>query len=217
MQEDFWMRRWMRDEIGFHQDEINPYLHRHWSALGLPPGARVLVPLCGKSLDLAWLAEQGLRVLGVELVEKAVLDFFGERGLQPEVVDQGAFRRYSFGALEILCGDIFALGVDDVADCQAVYDRAALIAFPAEMRERYAAHLSGILPSGCRELLVTLDYDQTLKKGPPFAVSDEEVRRLLGAEWSLKVLEERDVSTTGKFPLQGLTRVDERVYLAIRQ
>lgn len=217
MHEDFWIARWARNEIGFHQDEINPYLRRHWPALGLTPGARVLVPLCGKSLDLVWLAGQGLRVLGVELVERAVEDFFAEQDLQPQVSASGPFKVYSSGNLQIFCGDIFALSPADVADCQAVYDRAALIAFPPEMRERYAAHLSGILPSACQGLLVTLDYDQAQRKGPPFAVSDVEVRRLLAADWSLEVLEEQDLSITGKFHLHGLSRLDERVYRLVRR
>lgn len=215
MHEDFWIARWARNEIGFHQDEINPYLRRHWPALA--PGARVLVPLCGKSLDLVWLAGQGLRVLGVELAEKAVQDFFAGQDLQPQISESGPFKVYSSGNLQIFCGDIFALSPADVADCQAVYDRAALIAFPPEMRERYAAHLSSILPSACLGLLVTLDYDQSQRNGPPFAVADDEVRRLLDAEWSLQMLEEQDVSTTGKFPQRGLSRVDERVYRLVRR
>lgn len=212
MHEDFWLERWKRNEIGFHQGDINPYLQRHWPALELAAGAQVLVPLCGKSLDMVWLAAQGLRVLGVELVEKAVQDFFAEQQLQPEISERGPFKVYRSGSLEIFCGDIFALGAADVADCQAIFDRAALIAFPPEMRERYAAHLSGILPSGCQGLLVTLDYDQSLKNGPPFAVGEDEVKRLMAADWSLQVLEVQDVATTGKYPQRGLGRLDERVY-----
>lgn len=91
MQADFWHARWANNQIGFHLDEINPYLMRHLSRLRLQAGERILVPLCGKTLDLAWLAAQGLEVLGVELSEKAVSDFFEEHDLRPEIDQLGGF------------------------------------------------------------------------------------------------------------------------------
>mgnify|MGYP006186955445 CR=1 FL=1 len=143
MHEDFWQERWARNEIGFHLREVNPYLQRHWPDLGLAAGAQVLVPLCGKSLDMAWLAGQGYRVLGVELAESAVIAFFAEQELTPEVDQYGAFRRYRAGAVELLCGDFFALQAADVAACAGLYDRAALIALPQEMRSSYLSVLHG--------------------------------------------------------------------------
>lgn len=214
MHEDFWQERWARDEIGFHLDEVNPHLRRHWPRLELAPGSAVLVPLCGKSHDLAWLAGQGLRVIGVELSEKAVLAFFAEQGLQAEVSPSGAFKVYRCGALEIRCGDVFALTAEDVAGCSALYDRAALIALPPEMRRRYAAHLAAILPAGAKGLLVVLDYEQAQMSGPPFAVSDDEVQALLGSRWRLRLLEHSDVlDGNWRFLQRGLSRLEESVYL----
>ena len=141
MQPEFWQDRWASNQIGFHQREVNPYLQRHWPVLGLPVVVKVLVPLCGKSLDLLWLAGQGHQVLGIELSQTAVEDFFSEQQLAPEVSDAGAFKVYRAGAIELWCGDFFALTARDVADCAALYDRAALIALPPPMRERYGAHL----------------------------------------------------------------------------
>lgn len=213
MHESFWQERWARDQIGFHLDQVNPYLLRHWPNLDVPAGARVLVPLCGKSLDLAWLAGQGHRVLGVELAEKAVQDFFAEQGLQPEIVQRGAFQVYRAGAVELWCGDFFALRPEDVADCLALYDRAALIALPPQMRERYAAHLTAILPSACRGLLITLDYLQSQMDGPPFAVSDDEVQAHFAAAWQLKTLQREDVlAGNWKFIRHELKVLDEVVY-----
>lgn len=213
MQADFWQARWQRNEIGFHLSEVNPYLLRHWPTLGLSADSRVLVPLCGKSLDLSWLAGQGHAVLGVELAEKAVEDFFAEQELEPEIQSYGVFKVYRAGALELWCGDFFALTAEDVAGCAALYDRAALIALPPEMRQRYVAHLTGILPAGCAGLLVTLDYEQGQMQGPPFSVPDDEVRRLLGADWQLEPLECRDVlGENWRFLQRGLTRLEERVY-----
>lgn len=213
MHEDFWLERWARNQIGFHLDRVNPYLQRHWPALALPQGARVLVPLCGKSLDLLWLAAQGYRVVGVELAEKAVADFFAEQQLRAEVLEAGAFKVYRAGALELWCGDFFALSAADVADCAGLYDRAALIALPAAMRERYAAHLTAILPSGCEGLLITLDYQQSQMDGPPFAVSDAEVWGRFAEGWQVEELERLDVlAGNWKFIKHQLQALDETVY-----
>lgn len=214
MHEDFWQQRWARNEIGFHLSEVNPYLQQFWPVLNVPAGAQVLVPLCGKSLDMLWLVEQGYRVLGVELAQAAVEAFFSEHGLIPEIKQVGEFRRYRSGAIEVLCGDFFSLTAADLLQCRALYDRAALIALPAPMRERYAAHLASILPSGCAGLLVVLDYPQEQMPGPPFAVTEVEVQRLLAApQWLVQVLEARDVlGENWKFLQRGLSRLDERVY-----
>ncbi len=218
MHEAFWQDRWARSQIGFHQEKVNGYLRRHWSTLGLASDAAVLVPLCGKSLDLAWLAEQGHRVIGVELAERAVEDFFAEREVQPQVSQRGAFKVYQAGKLEVLCGDFFALSTDDVADCQAFYDRAALIALPPQMRERYVAHLQAILPARCQGLLVTLVYDQQRMDGPPFSVEDAEVTQHFAAGWALSMVEEKDVlAGNPRFTDSGLAAVDERVFHLARR
>lgn len=213
MQPEFWHKKWASNQIGFHLSEVNPYLQRHWPELSMPATARVLVPLCGKSLDLAWLAGRGHQVLGVELSEKAIEDFFNEHQIQPQISEKGAFKVYRSDAIELWCGDFFALTASDVADCVAFYDRAALIALPAPMRERYAAHLQQILPQGVQGVLITLDYDQAQIPGPPFAVGDDEVKRLLGDLWQVQALEERDVlGESWKFLQAGVTRLEERVY-----
>lgn len=213
MQPEFWHKRWASNQIGFHLLEVNPYLQRFWPALGLEEGSRVLVPLCGKSLDVLWLSHQGHEVLGVELSEKAIEDFFSEHHFDPVVSEQGPFKVYRAGSIELWCGDFFELTAGDVADCAALYDRAALIALPPSMREQYATHLKRILPKDCHGLLITLDYDQAQMDGPPFAVLDDEVKRLFGQAWSLKILEDQDVlSESGKFLEAGVTRLEERVY-----
>ncbi len=214
MQPDFWLRRWQNNQIGFHAATANPYLQQYWPELKVPQGAQVLVPLCGKSLDLVWLAGQGLRVLGVELVEQAVEDFFREQNLQPQIRQHGVFRIYQAGNLELWCGDIFALTAEDLRGCSALYDRAALIALPPAMREAYAQHLTQLLPSGCRGLLVILDYEQSQMDGPPFSVPDAEVQRLL-AEWDPQLLHLENglkAEENWKFLQRGLQRLDEGVY-----
>ncbi|MGU9813678.1 thiopurine S-methyltransferase [Pseudomonas sp. Larv2_ips] len=213
MEPKFWQERWARNQIGFHLPEVNPCLQRHWPKLALAEGAKVLVPLCGKSLDLMWLASLGYRVLGVELSEQAVEAFFSEQGLMPRISQRGVFKVYRADLIEVWCGDFFALDAEALADCSALYDRAALIALPPLMRAQYAEHLNALLRPGCQGLLITLDYDQTQKAGPPFAVADEEVKLLLGGHWSVQVLEEQDIlGESWKFVQDGVTRLEERVY-----
>ncbi|NBA98544.1 thiopurine S-methyltransferase [Pseudomonas sp. R5(2019)] len=213
MQPEFWHKRWESGQIGFHLGHVNPLLLAHWPGLGLPAGARVLVPLCGKSLDLAWLASQGLRVLGVELAQKAVEDFFREHGLTPERSQQGAFEVFRAGSVELWCGDVFALTAEDLADCVGLYDRAALIALPPPMRQRYVQHLATLLPEQCKGLLITMDYDQAQIEGPPFSVPDDEVQALMAGRWQVTELQCEDIlGESWKFVQAGVSRLQERVY-----
>jgi len=212
MEPAFWQQRWADNQIGFHQTQVNPYLQTYWPQLQLAPGSRVLVPLCGKSLDLAWLAGQGHCVLGVELSRRAVEDFFREHGLEAEVRQQGAFEVWCSGDVQLWCGDFFALRAEDVADCVGLYDRAAVIALPVQMRARYMQLLSGLLPTSCRGLVVTLEYDQSLLAGPPFSVRDEELRQGF-AGWQVEQLEAVEViEESPKFVQAGASSLLERVY-----
>ena len=213
MQPEFWQKRWADNQIGFHQAQINPYLQRYWSQLNFADDAQVLVPLCGKSLDMLWLAGQGQRVLGVELSRKAVEDFFVGHDLAPSVIERGAFTVFEAGGVSLLCGDFFALDAADVTECVGLFDRAALIALPPAMREQYAAHLLRILPAAARGLLITLEYPQAQLDGPPFAVLDQEVQGLLGGRWQLETLEVTDIlGESPKFLKAGVTGLQERVY-----
>ncbi|MEB0075986.1 thiopurine S-methyltransferase [Pseudomonas sp. CCI3.2] len=213
MQPEFWQKRWALNQIGFHLPQVNPYLQRFWPGLELAPGAQVLVPLCGKSLDLAWLAGQGFKVMGIELTEKAVEDFFSEQQLAATIRQHGPFKVYSVESIELWCGDFFALTAADVAECAGLYDRAALIALPPQMRESYTGHLAQILPLTCQGLLITLDYEQSQIEGPPFAVPDAEVQQRLAADWQIQVLETCDVlSMSTRFLNGGATRLEERAY-----
>ena len=213
MQPEFWHDRWQRNQIGFHQEQVNSYLQRLWPRLELPRGARVLVPLCGKSLDLNWLAASGFEVLGVELSQTAVEQFFSEQRVTPQIRQQGGFKVYEAGPVSLWCGDFFALSAADVAECAGLYDRAAIIALPAEMREAYARHLTQILPRGCEGLLISLDYPQGEMQGPPFSVPDVEIQQLLVPAWDLQIIEQSDAQEqNGKFLKAGVTRLVERVY-----
>ncbi|HUW52973.1 MAG TPA: thiopurine S-methyltransferase [Rhodanobacter sp.] len=218
MDPDFWHRRWHEGRIGFHQDRPTSLLLEHWPALGLAPGSQVFVPLAGKSLDLVWLAAQGHRVLGVELSPLAVAQFFAEQGLTPQLHDSRYGRHYRAGSIELICGDVFALGADVLADCTAVYDRAALIALPPLLRRRYVHALYALLPAGCRGLLITLEYPQHEKQGPPFSVPEAEVRELYARDWDVLALARRDIlAQQPGFVAEGVSALETVAYLLSRK
>jgi len=213
MQADFWLERWREGRIGFHQDHVTPMLAQHWGSLEIPAGSQVLVPLCGKSKDMAWLARLGYRVLGVELSPMAVEQFFDEHQWKAERLDTKLGRHYSANGVEIIQGDIFALDSATLRECRAVFDRAALIALPPEMRKAYVRHVYAGMAAPCSGLLITLDYPQEKMAGPPFSVSDAEVRTLFGEHTSVSEIERVNLlDSEPQFAERGLDRIETAAY-----
>ena len=179
MTTDYWLERWREGRTAFHLAEANPRLIEH--SVVFSEATRVLVPLCGKSADLEWLVTRGYEVVGVELVELAAQAFFAERGLSPTRREDRDFVAYEHGNLAIWVGDFFATTSAQLGIFDAAYDRAAMIALPAELRKHYASHLQTLLTAKAKLLLVTLHFDAP--GGPPFSVPPEEVSEAFaGAE-----------------------------------
>jgi len=214
MDNDFWLERWAKHEIGFHQPRINEYLIRHWPSLNIASAAAVFVPLCGKSLDMRWLSERGHRVVGVEISRTACSEFFAEWNVTPHVEHGGAFERLSARGVTLMCGDFFDLRREDLTDVRGVFDRAALIALPPPMRRAYVSKLREILPAGTPLLLVAPDYDQRQMKGPPFSVGPQEIHELFAgtAIEELAAYDVSDAPDNARFRQRGLTRLLERVF-----
>lgn len=209
MKPDYWLERWEKGRIGFHRADANPRLVEHHRALG--DAIRVLVPLCGKSADLEWLVVHGFEVVGIELSELAAQAFFSERGITPERREQGRFVRYQHGNVTILCGDFFAAQADELGAFDGVYDRAAMIALPEELRARYCEHLQTLLAPKAKLLLVTLHFDAL--GGPPFSVSPEEVAQAYAAAKTRTLLASVDVKSETPGPVErGASFVHENVY-----
>jgi thiopurine S-methyltransferase len=216
MQHDFWHERWQQNQIGFHNQETNPNIKKYWPELNLKPGSRVLVPLCGKSLDMLWLQSQGFEVLGVELSSLAVDAFFTENQLSARQRQQGAFIVYECHGLSVLCGDFFALTASDLHEVDAVFDRAALVALPAEMRAAYVVKLQQLLAAGSQSLLVAFDYEQQAMSGPPFSVPFAEIKSLFGPYCDITLLSSQDIlDSEPHFRDKGLSRMQEQVYRLI--
>lgn len=187
MHVDFWHRKWQKNEIGFHLPEANPLLVAHLSSLNLKLGSQIFLPLCGKTLDIAWLLAQGYRVVGAELSVIAVEDLFQSLGLVPAISQLGKITHYSTLNLDMFVGDIFDVSPDMLGGVDAVYDRAALVALPTEMRKDYAAHLMA-LTYPAPQLLVCFEYDQVLQAGPPFSIGADEVKQHYQTSYDLTLL-----------------------------
>jgi thiopurine S-methyltransferase len=213
MDPDFWHERWQANQIGFHQSETNRHLLRHWPQLDLAADSRILVPLCGKSLDILWLLEQGHPVVGIEISRLAVEAFFAENRLTPEVYEEPFGRRYVVDQLEVLCADFFSLTAEDTGKVDAFYDRAALIALTPSQRPGYVEHLTRLLDGGTTGLLITLDYNQPEMSGPPFSVPREEVYHLFEPAFSIEQLFEFDaLEENQRFREKGVTALSEHAW-----
>lgn len=211
MDAEFWLKRWEANETAFHQSVANPLLVEHFPALQLGKGARLFVPLCGRTRDIAWLLARGHEVAGAELSELAIGQLFEDLGVAPRIDDLGSLKRYSATGVTIFAGDIFALSRDMLGPVDAVFDRAALVALPEEMRARYARHLVD-LTAGAPQLLISYEYDQALSHGPPFSVVPEEVLRLYDGRFEVRSLALVEVEGG----LRGTVPAREHVWLLAR-
>ncbi len=208
MDASFWHQRWQSNQLGFHQNAPNRMLVGHVAALSLDPGATVFLPLCGKTKDIGWLLSQGFRVVGAELSEVAIEQLFVDLGVEPSCAPKGDLVHYSAANIDVFVGDIFSLTPEAAGPVDAVYDRAALIALPAEMRSRYAEHLVA-LTGRAPQLLVCCEYDQTEMPGPPFSVDTDEIKRCYQAHYAITLLESADVPGG----LKGICKADETAWL----
>ena len=197
MEHQFWHEKWEINELGFHQDDFNPPLVKHWRTLDIPAGSKVFVPLCGKSMDMLWLAQLGYDVVGVELSEIAARSFFDEHGLRTEYDKVGPFTRYKSNRVQIYCGDFFLLTPAMLHDVVAVFDRGSLIALPADMRVQYVQKLKELLQATVKTLLITISYQDGQITPPPHQVYDEEVKALYQPWCEVEFLEESETVVKG--------------------
>ncbi len=187
MDAEFWHNKWAKNEIGFHAAQVNGFLQAHFGDLAVPVGGRVFVPLCGKTRDMGWMIEQGVQVVGAELSEVAIVDLFADLGLEPEIADLGAVKRYSAGALCVFVGDVFDVRADMLGKVDAVYDRAALVALPEAVRDDYVAHVAEIT-GGAAQLVLTFEYDQAEMTGPPFSITGDMMTALFAGRYGMRMV-----------------------------
>lgn len=214
MKNNYWQQKWKYNDIGFNQKQPNAFLVEYINTINLKTNDRIFVPLCGKSIDMLWLAEQSLNVVGVELSPIACAAFFTEHSIPFTIAEIHNFTTYQSERITLLSGNFFDLNKDQLGQVNAVYDRAALVALPAELRCQYAACLTNLMDFETKMLLISASYNQNEMEGPPFSVEEKEVKRLYANHFSIIQLDHKSVES---IPLhlkaKGLTQISEQVYV----
>ena len=193
MEPAFWQDRWKQQQIAFHKQQPNKLLREYFSQLSLPKGSRIVVPLCGKTTDLPWLIDQDYEVVGIELNQGAVENVVDAIGGIKQVHQLDHHTRYRLDSAEIFLGDIFDLTKSLLGPVDAIYDRAALVAFPANMRSNYAQHLMA-LTNNAPQFLISYEYDQAQTEGPPFSVTGDEISALYQSHYKRELIAQVDIS-----------------------
>ncbi len=208
MEHSFWKEKWEQKEIAFHGSETNPLLVKHFGELALHEGNRLFLPLCGKTLDIHWLLANGYRVAGAELSGIAVAELFAELGVTPSASRHGSLTHYRAEQIDIFEGDIFKLTADLLEPVDAVYDRAALVALPEGLRQQYALHLTKIT-NRAPQLLLCIEYDQSLRGGPPFSLPADKIREVYHETYTFTELGSQEIPGG----LKGNCPASERAWL----
>lgn len=212
MESKFWHEKWDKNEVGFHLKKTHPLLQKHLNKERLDSIKTVFVPLCGKTLDIQYLLELGLNVVANELSEKAVQALFEGLNLKPEITTWSGGKCYSAAGLKVWVGDFFELKSEQLDNIDLIYDRAALIALPEEMRLKYAKHLI-LVSNSASQFLITLAYDQNVMAGPPFSVSKAEVIKHYEGGYGVDELSSKDIiEYESKFASRGLDCLVESAY-----
>jgi len=212
MEREYWLNRWIENRTGFHLADVNPLLERFWPGIAASRAGRVLVPLCGKSRDLRWLAERGHDVTGVELSALAAKSFYNEQGIPFTESIEPPFTVFRGDQITYYVGDVFDFTVGNAARFDFLYDRAALIALPPKMRSAYVRQLEGLLTPAAQGLMISLEYDTSAMEGPPFSVPEDEVTRLFTTFRAEKIHEYDCLEDEPRFKERGVRWMKEVVY-----
>lgn len=217
MEAEFWLDRWRDGRIGFHEKKVNSRLKKLWPTLNVKKSGRVLVPLCGKTLDMLWLHENGYEVVGVELSLDALQQFFEDNGLTYSTSTQaGNIILQGTGSatgISLIQADLFSLNSSDVGLISSVYDRASLVAMPPKLRGKYSEAIARLVPKGAPGLLISMSYDQNEMTGPPFSVPDSDVRAALSDSFEItEIGQSGGPEIRGSLADRGVSTLEERVY-----
>ena len=206
---NFWQERWEKNEIAFHMKEVNPMLLKYFPKLSLKKQKRIFIPLCGKTLDIKWLIKQNYKVVGVECNEDAVIDLFNELNVKANISHLANFILYTYKNIEIFVGNFFNLSQKLLEKVDFIYDRAALVALPKNMRKKYILHLLNIT-NKVSQLLITYQYEQNIMKGPPFSVKEKEIKEYYLDSYTIILLEENKNLPSG---LKIKSQANEKIWL----
>lgn len=214
MEISYWQSRWQNDKTGWHMQQVFSPLKTYWNSLQLAKGATVFVPLCGKSLDLEWLVNQGHYVVGIDMSVKAVHELTKRHNEPFEESSKGSFTCYKSNSMELWRGDVFKLQKRWLPAIDAIYDKAALIALPPEMRKAYVITLKSFLQPHTQIFINCFEYNQNEMSGPPFAVFRDELESLWGDQFNIKLLHAQSLfDELTNFHRRGLhSYLKEKIY-----
>lgn len=208
MDAEFWHERWQQNQIGFHEGQTNHFLAQHFKTHFPPKNSRVFLPLCGKTRDIAWFLAQGYSIAGAELSQLAITELFAELNVTPTTTKTGNLTHHQAPNLDIFVGNIFDLNANQLGPINTIYDRAALVALPPEIRTKYTQHLTQ-LTNNAPQFLITFTYDQSQMNGPPFSIPADEVQTLYEQHYTPTQLITADV----KGGLKGRCPATETLWL----
>ena len=208
-----WLEFWANNETNWHSDVVTQELEKYLGLLKLESGDTVFVPLCGKSLDMIYMLNRGFSVIGVEVSEIGIKQFFHENGLDFTISKVGKFDLYSANNIEIYYGDFFSLTSKHLCGVKAVFDRKSLIALDRNLRQKYVKHLNDIISLGVRILLITLHYPKHQMSGPPFSVDKSEVESLFSMAFNYQELKSfQDIENGSKLARSGVDYIENAAY-----
>ncbi|KAK7495851.1 hypothetical protein BaRGS_00012841 [Batillaria attramentaria] len=141
MQPDDWIKEWNDGNITFHKTYIHPLLEKYLDKMmNGRENMKIFFPLCGKALDMKWLADKGHTVVGVEAAQKAIEEFFTEQGLNYTTEDAPACNGKLFQSedkrLRLYCCDFYGFSQDVEGQFGGIWDRAALEAINRQDRRK---------------------------------------------------------------------------------
>ena len=212
MDREFWLKRWREKQIGFHQNGVHADLQRHAGQWIRSPGHQILVPLCGKSHDLAWLVRRGHHVVGVELSELAIEALHEEHNIDAVVTEEAPYNVWRSVSLTVLQGDFFDLDPATHGIFDRAWDRASLVALPPNLRPGYVQKLKHMLSPNAKILLNAFAYDQSKIDGPPFSVPEEDVRALFN-DCRVTILNEIEEAPSPRMAELGVPTILTTTYL----
>lgn len=217
MEKEFWLEKWDKDSIGFHQSKYHPVLENkitEFNNAGLE--RTVLVPLCGKTLDMIFLKDQGFKVIGSEFSEKACTDFFQENKIEFKVSNIDGFIVFKSEMITLYCGDYFKLQLENKASY--LYDRAAIVALDPKDRQRYANKHGELLAPAGKALILCFEYDQSLCSGPPFSVEEDLLKNYFKQDFEIELIENNEIEIGNPRMIEaGVKKAIQKAYLLNRK
>ncbi len=190
---NLWLERWKNREIGFNQQKPNAFMVQYFERLNLAEGSKILVPLCGKTVDISWLLAQGYKVTGIELSETAIIELFEELDVVPTVSTVGELTLYTATNLNVFVGDIFKVTAELIGKIDAIYDRAAIVALTKGLRVDYTVHLRA-MSKNAPQLLLCFEYEQSLMDRTPYSVEESEVRGHYAEHYEIELLTRESIA-----------------------